>query len=56
MSTVVLDASAVLTLIHQDPGAKRVEGILSDALMSVVGMAEVTFRFHRRGMPLDLVA
>ena len=52
----MLDASAVLALLHQEPGAKTVEGALGDALMSVVGMAEVASRFHRRGMPPALVA
>jgi ribonuclease VapC len=56
VSTVVLDASALLALLRGEPGAKQVEGALGDALMSVVGMTEVAFHFHRLGMPPDLVA
>ena len=56
MSTAVLDASALLVLLRGEPGAKQVEGVLGDALMSVVGMGEVASRFHRLGMPPDLVA
>jgi PIN domain nuclease of toxin-antitoxin system len=55
MSTVVLDASALLALLRGEPGAKKVEGALGDARMSVVNMAEVASHFHRLGMPSDLV-
>jgi len=55
MSTVVLDASALLALLRGEPGAKKVEGALGDARMSVVNMAEVASHFHRLGMPSDVV-
>lgn len=55
MSTVVLDASALLALLRGEPGAKTVEGALGDARMSVVSMAEVASHFHRLGMPPALV-
>ena len=55
MSTVVLDASALLALLRGEPGAKKVENVLGDARMSVVNMAEVASHFHRLGMPSDLV-
>ncbi len=55
MSTVVLDASALLALLLGEPGAERVEGALGDARMSVVNMAEVASHFHRLGMPSNLV-
>ena len=55
MSTVVLDASALLALLRGEPGAKKVESALGDARMSVVNMAEVASHFHRLGMPSDVV-
>ena len=55
MSTVVLDASALLALLRGEPGAKKVEGALGDARMSVVNMAEVASHFHQLGMPADVV-
>ena len=55
MSTVVLDASALLALLRGEAGAKKVEGALGDARMSVVTMAEVASHFHRLGMPSELV-
>ena len=39
--TVVLDASAVLALLHDEPGADQVELALGDAVMSSVNWAEV---------------
>jgi ribonuclease VapC len=35
MSTVILDASALLALHRGEPGGKKVEGALADARMSV---------------------
>ena len=55
MSAVVLDASALLALLQGEPGAKKVEGALADARMSVVNMAEVASHYHRLGMPAELV-
>jgi PIN domain nuclease of toxin-antitoxin system len=37
----VLDASAVLALIHEEPGGDLVEAALSGAVMSTVNLAEV---------------
>ena len=38
---VVLDASALLALLNEEPGAKQVESMLSHAIMSAVNIAEV---------------
>ncbi len=38
---LVLDASALLALLHEQPGAKRVEPVLDRALVSAVNWAEV---------------
>ena len=56
MSTVVLDASALLALLRGEAGAKKVEGALTDACMSVVNMAEVASHYHKLGMPDEEVA
>lgn len=39
--TVVLDASALLAYLLQEPGAEVVDGLLSDARMTSVNWAEV---------------
>ena len=41
MSKVVLDTSAILALINQEPGADRVEQSLSGAIISSVNLSEV---------------
>jgi PIN domain nuclease of toxin-antitoxin system len=50
--TVVLDASAVLALIHDEPGAEEVEATLGDAVMSTVNWAEVAGLLDARGLPV----
>lgn len=51
MTAVVLDASALLALLRGEAGAKKVEGALASARMSVVNMAEVASHFSKLGMP-----
>lgn len=51
--SVVLDASALLALLRGEAGAKKVEGALAGARMSVVNMAEVASHYHKLGMPDD---
>ncbi len=53
--SVVLDASALLALLRSEAGAKKVEGALAGARMSVVNMAEVASHYHKLGMPDDEV-
>ena len=48
---VLLDASAVLTLLHDEPGAGRVAGFLPTATISAVNLAEVLIVLERRGVP-----
>lgn len=55
MSSVVLDASAVLAMLRGEPGAKKVENALAGSRMSVVNMAEVASFYHKLGMPDELV-
>lgn len=53
--SVVLDASALLALLRGEAGAKKVEGAIAGARMSVVNMAEVASHYHKLGMPDDEV-
>lgn len=55
MSAVILDASALLALLRGEAGGKKVEGVLGDARMSVVNMAEVASHYSKLGMPDDMV-
>lgn len=51
MSSAVLDASAILTLLKGEPGGAKVAGVLADAVMSVVNLTEVVSHFAHLGMP-----
>jgi ribonuclease VapC len=58
---VVLDASAVLALLQEEPGADEVERILDGALMSCVNLAEVLQKAEQHdveteGLEYDLEA
>ncbi|GGY91437.1 type II toxin-antitoxin system VapC family toxin [Novosphingobium colocasiae] len=55
MSAVVLDASALLALLHDEPGADNVAQVLTDARMASVNYAEVVSHFIHNGMPEDQV-
>jgi ribonuclease VapC len=54
MNSVVLDASALMTLLNQEPGAERLSpDILARSLASTVNLAEVQSRLVARGVPPD---
>jgi len=46
---VVLDASAVLALLQNEPGAERVAAVLDGAQISRVNLAEVLQKLSQRG-------
>ena len=48
---VVLDASAVLALLGNEPGAEAVLEVLPRATMSAVNLSEVVAKLAERGMP-----
>ena len=50
---VVLDASAVLALLQQEPGATRVAALLPDAWISAVNLSEVVAKLIDHGVPAD---
>jgi ribonuclease VapC len=51
MSKYVLDASAILALLNQEPGADQVEAILAESCVSAVNAAEVLTKLIDAGMP-----
>jgi ribonuclease VapC len=55
VSDYVLDASALLALVHGERGAERVTEILDRAVISAVNLAEVVGRLADRGLPGDAI-
>ncbi|MEO7170233.1 MAG: type II toxin-antitoxin system VapC family toxin [Sphingomonas sp.] len=51
MSDIVLDASALLAMLTDEPGGTKVAGIISSARISTVNYAEVVSHYIRLGMP-----
>ena len=49
MTPPVLDASALLALLQNEPGAARVKGAIDGARMSVVNLAEVVSHYAKLG-------
>lgn len=50
---VVLDASAVLSLLQEEPGADEVEGLLDGASMSCVNLSEVIQKTEQHGVETE---
>jgi PIN domain nuclease of toxin-antitoxin system len=48
---MILDSSALMALVLNEPGAERVEAALEDAVVSAVNLAETVTLFARRGFP-----
>lgn len=51
MSATVLDATAVLALLQNEPGSERVAALLPTAVISTVNLAEVVGKLAEVGMP-----
>ena len=51
MTAAILDASAVIALIMEEPGAEAVEAVVADAAMTTVNLAEAVGYFARNGAP-----
>ena len=49
MASAVLDSSAILAVLNDEPGADVVEAIMDDALISTVNYAEVVAKLVERG-------
>ena len=54
-SKVVLDASALLCLLNDEPGADRVVDVLTRCIIGTANLAEVVSKLRDRGLPLDEV-
>ena len=52
---VVLDASAVLALLLDEPGAAKVEEHLADGVLLSVNLEEVVGALVREGMPIEAI-
>ena len=52
----VLDASAILCLIHDEPGADVVLAALPDSVVSAVNLAEVVAKMVELGLDAPLIA
>jgi ribonuclease VapC len=55
LSAVVLDASALLAMLFEEPGGKRVEEVIQNALISAVNLSEVGAVISDRGADLGPV-
>ena len=55
MSNVVLDSSAILAVIQNEPGQENVRPFLNGALVSTVNLAEVTTHLARSGAPQFII-
>lgn len=51
-SVVVIDASALLALLHGEPGAEVVEDVLHTAVISSVNWSEVAQKMFQHGRPV----
>ena len=52
---MILDASALLALLNNEPGADEVQEALSTAVMSAVNLAEVVGKLSDAGMPDTII-
>ena len=53
MSSVVLDASALLALSNGEPGADQVAAVLDQAVISAVNLSEVAAKLIEKGVPAE---
>ena len=53
--TSSLDASALLALIHREPGSERVAPMMPRAVIGAVNMAEVVGKLAYGGLPEDSI-
>jgi ribonuclease VapC len=54
VSEVVLDASALMAVLREEPGGAAVEAVLDSAAISAVNLSEVQAKLVERGTPADL--
>jgi PIN domain nuclease of toxin-antitoxin system len=54
VSEIVLDASALMAVLREEPGAAAVEAVLDDAAISAVNLSEVQAKLVERGTAAEL--
>ncbi len=54
MSEIVLDASALMAVLREEPGAAAVEAVIDDAAVSAVNLSEVQAKLVERGTPAEI--
>jgi PIN domain nuclease of toxin-antitoxin system len=54
MASVVFDASAILALLRDEPGADKVAAHIGSGMISAVNFQEVVKELLRRGLALDV--
>ena len=52
MNTIVLDASALIAMLKQEPGGDKVAEIIGDSKITAINHAEVISHFCHAGMPI----
>lgn len=50
---VVLDASAVLALLFDEPGSAKVRERIHGGLLGAANLAEITAKLSDKGLPID---
>ncbi len=50
----MLDASALMAVLREEPGAAAVEAVLDDAAVSTVNLSEVQAKLVERGTPAEI--
>jgi len=55
VSECVLDASALLALLNDEPGSEKVKGVVPDAAVSSVNISEVVAKLMDNGAPEEAV-
>lgn len=55
MADAVLDASAILAVVFEEPGAEMIDAVLPGAAVSAVNIAEAASKFSDHGMPPETV-
>ena len=55
LTEYVLDASALLALINDEPGADKVRPLLAESIISAVNFCETVHKLRRRGLPVEAV-
>jgi PIN domain nuclease of toxin-antitoxin system len=55
MSKIVLDSSAMLAFVNEEPGTEVVAQFLSQAVMSAVNLSEVVAKLADRDVPESVI-